>query len=112
MKNMLLWISGCLIVLLAGCTMFKSWQAIPPPGGCDQCHSTPISKNWFAAYKAPILSDEKNKQEYFQTEQYSMPTTSKPASSLEVRKLEDQKCFECHKAPDKAHRERKGRFHH
>jgi hypothetical protein len=91
--------------------MFKSWQAIPPPGGCDQCHNTPISKNWFIAYKAPALSDEKG-QLYFQTEQYSMPNTTKPASSLELRKVQELKCFECHNAPDMAHKKRMGRFHH
>ncbi len=111
MKNWFVYISCGLFALLAGCTMFKSWQAIPPPGGCDQCHTVPISKNWFLAYQAPNLNDEKNRLA-FQTEKYNMPSKSKPASSIEVRKLEEQKCFECHKAPDKAHRERMGRFHH
>lgn len=111
MKTLIIIFSGTLFMLLAGCAMFKSWQAIPPPGGCDQCHSIPISKNWFIAYKAPILSDERG-GEYFQTEAYTMPSKSKPASSLELRKVEDQKCFDCHQAPDKEHRERTGRFHH
>ena len=99
------------VLVLGGCNMFKTWQAIPPPGGCDQCHTIPISKNWFAAYKAPVLSDEKGKL-YFQTEQYSMPSTTKPASSLELKKVQELKCFECHNAPNMAHKERTGRFHH
>jgi len=112
MKNMFLLISGSLFALLAGCAMFKSWQAIPPPGGCDQCHTIPISKNWFLAYQAPTLTNEGSSVEFFQTEAYSIPSKSKPTSSIEVRKLEDVKCFDCHRAPDKAHRERMGRFHH
>jgi hypothetical protein len=112
MKNIFLAISGGCLVLLGGCTMFTSWKAIPPPGGCDQCHTVPISKNWFFAYQAPTLTNEGSNLEYFQTAQYNMPPTSKPKSSLEVRKVEDLKCFDCHKAPDKAHRERMGRFHH
>jgi len=91
--------------------MFKSWQAIPPPGGCDQCHKVPISANWQLAYKAPILSDERNR-DYFQTSEYNMPRTDQPASSLELRKDDEQKCFDCHKSPNAAHKGRMGRFHH
>ncbi len=111
MRNCLLYVSGFIIVLLAGCTMFTSWKAIPPPGGCDQCHTLPLSNNWTVAYKAPILSDERNR-EYFQTEKYSMPNISKPASSIEVRKVTDEKCFDCHKAPNIAHKARMGHYHH
>src|SRR5574341_219230 len=105
MKNLSIIISSLFFFILAGCTMFKTWQAIPPPGGCDQCHTFPISKKWFVAYQAPILNDEKNRP-YFQTEGYSMPNRSKPQSSIEVRKVEEQRCFDCHNAPDKLHRER------
>ena len=94
-----------------GCTMFTAWTTIPPPGGCDQCHTVSISNDWQVAYKAPILSDERNRQ-YFQTESYTMPKTSKPASALDLRKVEELRCFECHKSPNKAHKERMGRFHH
>ncbi len=99
------------VFLICGCAMFKAWQAIPPPGGCDQCHTLPISANWQGAYKAPILSDERNR-EYFQTPEYNMPRTDQPASSLELRKDQDQKCFDCHKSPNAAHKGRMGRFHH
>jgi hypothetical protein len=111
MKNLLFIVSGVFFVLLAGCAMFTSWKAIPPPGGCDQCHTLPVGNNWTVAYRAPILSDERNR-EYFQTEKYSMPNTSKPSSSIEVRKLTDEKCFDCHKAPNIAHKGRMGRYHH
>jgi hypothetical protein len=99
------------IFLVCGCAMFSAWKTIPPPGGCDQCHTIPISANWQVAYKPPILSDERNR-EYFQTGEYAMPKTAQPASSLELRKVEELKCFECHKAPDAAHKGRTGRFHH
>lgn len=96
---------------LCGCAMFSAWQSIPPPGGCDQCHTLPIGTNWQVAYKAPILSDERNR-DYFKTTEYNMPKTDQPSSSLEVRKIEELKCFECHKAPNAAHKSRTGRFHH
>jgi hypothetical protein len=103
----------CLFVMLlaSGCAMFTAWKTIPPPGGCDQCHTVPISSNWQVTYKAPILTDERNR-EFFQTSEYTMPKTDQPDSSLEVRKVQELKCFECHKSPDAAHKGRMGRFHH
>ena len=94
-----------------GCAMFTSWKTIPPPGGCDQCHTAAISTDWQIAYKVVVLSDERNR-EYFQTEAYTMQQTAKPGSVLDLRKLEELQCFECHKTPNAAHKERKGRFHH
>jgi hypothetical protein len=91
--------------------MLSAWQSIPPPGGCDQCHTLPISSNWQVAYKAPILSDERNR-DYFKTEEYTMPRTERPASSLELRKVDELQCFECHRAPNASHKGRMGRFHH
>ena len=99
------------IPLLCGCAMFSSWESIPPPGGCDQCHTVAITNDWAVTYKAAMLTDERNRN-YFQTEQYSIPRNDKPVSSLEVRKVEELRCFECHRSPNPAHKERKGRFHH
>lgn len=98
-------------VAVAGCAMMTAWKAIPPPGGCDQCHSVPISANWTVAYKAPNLSDERDR-EYFQTEQYNVPAKEKPASKLAVRKLQEEQCFECHRSPSPSHKGRTGKFHH
>ena len=100
-----------LIGLLCSCAMLRAWKSIPPPGGCDQCHNLPISANWQVVYKAPTLNDERDRLA-FQTEQYTMPQRPKPASSLEIRKEQDQLCFDCHKSPDAKHLERKGRYHH
>ena len=97
--------------LVSGCAMFTAWKTIPPPGGCDQCHTVPISANWQVAYKAPMLSDERG-GEYFQTAQQTLPQPPRPASALELGKVEELACFECHKSPTPAHRERKGKFHH
>ena len=97
--------------VVTGCAMVSAWRSIPPPGGCDQCHTVAISTNWQASYKAPILTDERNR-EYFQTAEYSMPQKDKPASTLDLRKVEELACFECHKAPNPAHMPRKGRYHH
>jgi hypothetical protein len=101
-----------MLAMIYGCTMFSSWKSIPPPGGCDQCHTLPIATDWQLAFKTAVLTDEKRKGEAFQTEQYTMAQTSKPSSALDLRKMEEQKCFECHKAPNNAHKERLGRFHH
>ncbi|BDV44790.1 cytochrome c [Geotalea uraniireducens] len=97
--------------LYAGCAMFMSWKSIPPPGGCDQCHTVPISSNWQVTYQAAYLTDERDRN-YFQTSEYTMPQTSRPASSLDIRKVDELPCFECHKAPTPAHKGRIGRFHH
>lgn len=99
------------IGIVAGCAMITSWRAIPPPGGCDQCHTHKISNDWSVTYQVARLTDERGGNP-FQTEAGSFPRTSIPASSLDVRKGEDQPCFDCHKLPSAAHKGRKGRFHH
>jgi hypothetical protein len=106
-------LSGALlaITLLAGCSMFGAWKAIPPPGGCDQCHSVPITNRWSAVIKPVTLSRYDNTLS-FQTPESVMPPANQPASSMETRKLEEAACFDCHKEPSPAHRQRKGRFHH
>jgi hypothetical protein len=111
MKKYLIPLLPLLLFLSSGCAMFTAWKSIPPPGGCDQCHTVPISANWQVTYKAPILNDERDKLS-FQTEQGTMPQPPKPASSLDIRKLQEQACFECHKSPDSKHRQRKGLYHH
>jgi hypothetical protein len=112
MKNFLFCAAvSFLVIPFAGCAMFTSWKAIPPPGGCDQCHTVPISANWQIAYQAPILNDERNRPA-FQTEAYTMPKETKPVSPLEQKKVQELKCFECHKSPTPAHAGRAGRFHH
>ena len=99
------------LLLSSGCAMFGAWKTIPPPGGCDQCHTIPISNNWEVVYRAPALTDERDKLA-FQSEQAIVPPQAKPASSLDLRKVTEQPCFDCHRSPNKQHRERKGRFHH
>jgi hypothetical protein len=96
-------------VVLLGCTMFTAWKTIPPPGGCDQCHQLEISANWVATYRPVQLNDE--------TGQYSW---QKPESvlgkavpeKLEQQKITEQRCFRCHKSPNRAHNELQGRYHH
>ena len=111
MQNRRIPLLSIVLLLSSGCTMFTAWKTIPPPGGCDQCHTVPISANWQVVYKAPNLSDERDKLS-FQTEQGTMPQGPKPASSLDIRKVEEQACFECHRSPNAKHLERKGRYHH
>jgi hypothetical protein len=92
--------------------MFTAWKSIPPPGGCDQCHSTELSANWRVAYQAATVADERG-QLAFQTPQQNTPIRkNQPSSALDLRKSEDSRCFDCHSAPTPAHKERKGKFHH
>ena len=104
--------AGGLLMALVGCNMFRAWQAIPPPGGCDQCHTVPISTNWSVSYKPVALTDESGKLS-FQTEQYTMQNVDrKGTSTLDLRKTEEQRCFECHRSPNQAHKTKSGRYHH
>ncbi len=96
---------------LAGCTMFTAWHSIPPPGGCDQCHTAPIGGDWQLSYKAANIADERGRQA-FQTPEYNLAVTGKPESPIEMKKVEESRCFECHRSPTPSHRERRGRFHH
>jgi hypothetical protein len=96
---------------LEGCAMFTAWKSIPPPGGCDQCHTQAISANWQITYKSATVADERGRQA-FQTPEYNLALKGKQESPLETKKVEELQCFECHRTPTPAHRERKGRFHH
>ncbi len=103
---------GGLLTVLAGCTMFRAWQAIPPPGGCDQCHTVPLSSNWAVTLTPAALTDESGKLS-FQSERQSMKTSEQQGpSSLDLRKSEEQKCFQCHNSPNNSHKDKAGRFHH
>lgn len=94
--------------LLVGCAMFGAWKAIPPPGGCDKCHTQPISANWEVAFSPVALSDETDIPAWQRPESVLPPETS----PLDERKITEERCFRCHKGPDKAHTEYKGRYHH
>jgi len=105
-------IAGIIVIqLVAACTMFQAWRTIPAPGGCEECHKVPISANWQVAYRPAVLSDERNRV-YFQTEEYAQQQKSKPQSQLDRQKVEELTCFECHNAPNSAHKTMKGKFHH
>jgi len=96
---------------LGGCAMFTSWKSIPPPGGCNQCHTVAIGANWQVAYHPANVADERTRQA-FQTPEYNLSQQNNQTSPVEMKKVEELRCFECHKSPTPAHRERKGRFHH
>jgi hypothetical protein len=104
-------ITLCLAATAAGCAMFGAWKSIPPPGGCDQCHTVSINANWQVSYQPAVVADERGRQ-YFQTPEYNIPPRGKEASPLETKKVEDLACFDCHKSPTPAHKGRTGRFHH
>lgn len=95
-------------LLGGGCAMFGSWKAIPPPGGCDQCHKKAINADWQVAYSPVTLSDESGRNAWQKPESV-MPPQSSP---LEQMKVTEERCFRCHKGPNKAHTEYKGRYHH
>ena len=71
--------------LLVGCSMFTAWKSIPPPGGCDQCHSVEIATNWRVTYQAARLTDERG-HEYFQTAAGSFPPAANRPRLLTCRK--------------------------
>lgn len=101
-----------LLIALSGCSMFTAWKSIPPPGGCDQCHTVEVAANWSVGYQPVALSNSQG-QLPFQSPQYNTPIRSnQPASALELRKNEESRCFECHKSPNDKHTERTGRYHH
>ncbi len=108
---------AAILVLAAGCSltacsMFTAWKSIPPPGGCNECHTVEISANWKVLYQPVALSDERGSLP-FQHPQYVMPgRPDQPRSSLEVQKVSDSRCYDCHNAPDQAHRKYTGRYHH
>lgn len=110
MKYALLLLSGC-VVAVSGCAMFTAWKSIPPPGGCDQCHTVAISANWKVAYKPPMVADERGRLS-FQTPEYNQPTLGGQQSPLDAKKVEEKACFDCHNAPTFAHKAFKGRYHH
>lgn len=114
MQKMLLFVMPLILLFASGCAMFSAWKSIPPPGGCDRCHTVPINTNWQLAYKAPTLTNERHADRaYFQTSEYTMlQQPDKPTSSLDIQKVEDQRCFDCHRTPTPAHRERAGKYHH
>ncbi|MBE0595760.1 MAG: cytochrome C [Desulfuromonadales bacterium] len=102
------WVPLVPALFLVGCAMFGTWRTIPPPGGCDQCHSVPISANWEVAFTPVALHDETGQ------EPWQQPTSVLPkqASPLERMKVTEERCFHCHKGPNKAHTEYRGRYHH
>lgn len=110
MKYALLLIA-CLVAAISGCHSFATWKSIPPPGGCDQCHTVSVTANWNATYKPAMVSDERGRLS-FQTSEYNLPQLGGQQSPVEAKKVEEKACFDCHKAPTEAHKDRKGRFHH
>lgn len=96
-------------VVLAGCAMFSSWRSIPPPGGCDRCHTGAISNDWRVTLTAAQLSTEGGKP-HWQQEGALLPPPSE--SPLEQRMLSDASCFRCHREPNLQHRNFRGSYHH
>jgi len=96
------------VLTLGGCAMFLTARAIPPPGGCDQCHKASISSNWEAGISTVALNDELDRYNWQKPE--SM--LSDPESPLEQQKITELRCFRCHRGPDENHRTYRGRYHH
>lgn len=106
----LTWASvSALFLLILGCGFLGNWKSIPPPGGCEQCHAKQISANWQVAYRPADINDEQDRNRW-QRPQALSPVD--PPAQLEQTKITEQQCFRCHKGPDRAHMEYKGRFHH
>ena len=106
MKKFLLPLAG--VALLSGCAMFGAWKSIPPPGGCNQCHTEKISANWQVAYEPVTLPSETGRYPWQRPTSMLPP----PPSPLEQKKVTEERCFRCHKGPNKAHQGYWGRYHH
>ena len=111
MKLLAAFAASALGLALCSCAMLSAWKSIPPPGGCDQCHTVAISANWEVTYRPAMVSDERGRQ-YFQTPEYNLALQGKQQSPLDTKKIEELACFDCHKSPNAEHQGRKGRFHH
>jgi len=111
MKFLFIIAALAVFMVQTGCAMFNAWKSIPPPGGCDQCHTVAISTNWQVTYQVVNVTDERGRLS-FQTPEYNLALKGKQQSPLDTKKLDELACFECHKEPSPAHREYKGRFHH
>jgi hypothetical protein len=107
MRLLIMFLGFCLAILF-GCAMLGSWRAIPPPGGCDQCHQHQISHDWTIAYTPAQINDERGLKSW-QDEKSILPPQPSP---LEQKKLTEQPCFRCHKSPDQEHKTYRGRYHH
>ena len=95
------------VLLLAGCAMFSSWQKIPAPEGCGECHQTSINGDWQILYKPVDLNDETGKVAWQQ------PTSLEPeVIPQEQREVTNQTCFKCHRSPDQKHKQYKGAYRH
>jgi len=95
-------------ITLSGCVMFTSWTSIPPPGGCDRCHTVAINANWRATI-TPVQLTREDGTPPWQQEESVLPAATAPA---EQQLLSDERCFRCHREPDDSHREQSGRYHH
>ncbi len=112
MKYILVLLFVSLVTLAAnGCAMFTAWKSIPPPGGCDQCHTVPISANWKVSYRAADISDERGRLP-FQTSEYNQQIPGKQERPQDSKLVEERACFDCHRSPGPEHRQHKGHFHH
>lgn len=97
-----------LAFFLVGCAMFGAWKTIPPPGGCGVCHTRPITANWALAYEPATLNSEQGRYSWQRPESLQPPESS----PFEEQKVTEERCFRCHKGPDRAHAEYRGRYHH
>ena len=97
-----------LTVLAAyGCSMIHFSKNIPAPGGCNECHAKSIGNNWEITIAPATLSKETGEYSWQQPESIEQ----KQFFQLEDQKITELRCFRCHKGPDGAHTEYKGRYH-
>jgi hypothetical protein len=86
-------------------------EKYPAPGRLRTMPPRPISSNWAISYQAAFISDERGRN-YFEIPEYNLQEQRKAKPPSGSTKFEELQCFECHKSPTPAHKERKGRFHH
>ncbi len=104
----ILFVILCLTLILSGCAMIKAWKSIPPPGGCDQCHFVEIGSDWRAINRPVTINDEMGRYSW-QKPQSVLPPENSP---MDDRKVQELRCFRCHKGPDRKHIDYQGMYHH
>ncbi len=120
------WLAGALVGI-AGCVAGHLTRDIPPPGGCDRCHTSRISSNWELAFTPVQIGREGGvveARDIVLQEVQRLPVHEKvPVRRLEVYAAQTPpetvgdaetgiQCFACHKSPGPPHEKTRGQFPH
>lgn len=105
-----MWKTGAAFLLMGGlvaCTVLHhGGRAIPPPGGCDQCHRVPVSADWQAVLTSAEVPHPGERYPWQRPDAVGTTEATGP-----VHQNIEEACFQCHQSPDLAHADYHGRYH-